>query len=221
MTEFFFLTNYAGAYICELIWICSAQVHVNTLFWAPGSSRAHVISCRGPRPSRLALANTPPRVSCSLGRQGGRSPGQAARFVSAAEHPPRRMNLYLLGRAFTAATDSAPEAPWRRRCLQSRGKSLFAPRALTSLSRGGERDALPLITREAGQGEARGGEAARKSPHRDYQMWHAFHLCREVTFCSRILPWPASKGHNRERIPFLFWADKERAMPLEANGQHQ
>lgn len=135
--------------------------------------------------------------------------------------PPRRMNLYSVSRAFTAATDSAPEAPWRRRVFASRGKSLFAPRALTSLSRGGERDALPLITREAVQGEARGGEAARKSPHRDYQMWQAFHLWREVTFCSRILPWLASKGHNRERIPFLFSADKERAMPLEAKGQHQ
>ena len=50
--------------------------------------------------------------------------------------PPRRMNLYPVSRAFTAATESAPEAPWRRRVfakqrkipLRSAGSDLTLPR---------------------------------------------------------------------------------------------
>ena len=50
--------------------------------------------------------------------------------------PPRRMNLYPVSRAFTAATESAPEAPWRRRVfakqrkipLRTAGSDLTLPR---------------------------------------------------------------------------------------------
>lgn len=101
-------------------------------------------------------------------------------------------------------------------CLHSRGKSLFAPQLWPHSSRA--RACLSLITREMVQGKSL--EMQRKGcaevTQGGDQLWLMLFTFEEKEhFGAGIACWLASKGHKRERMPFLFSTVRDHAMQLK------
>lgn len=140
----------------------------------PGCSLARVISCRWLSPSRLAFANTRPRFSCLwVAKAAGAPQRRGGPICPSCCEPSHRINMPS-ARAFTAATDSAPEAPWRRPVF-AKGRKIplrIVEVGLWPHSSGAGCAGLPLITREMVQ-----ERSCAEITHRDDQMWLTLFTC--------------------------------------------